>query len=537
MKPKVPGSLSGWLLLGILLLGLLLRLSRWPFRWNQITLAYATYFSGYYRLWEAGEWWGCLTQFVGAHPPLYSALFSAVQTVDPRPATWMGVSLALSCLSIPLLYRLARTFLGVPASLLASLLLALSVHHSFYSLEINDYPLLVMVGIGCHRAFVRTFLEGTGKNPWGWILWAVALLYTHFLGVTLLMAQGIHLLLASRPRLGRFLLPAAGVIALGLPLAATVWKNAQGEGYINAPTPLLQVPALILPDLWSRFGPSWIHGLLLVLALPGFFACTWDRRGTGQYLLVFLGVSSAFLLFLLSRGVAATGQFPYYLHLLPAWLLLLAAGAEGMWRWTPLRGRNITLTLVAVGVAAVSLGRVGFFLSEHDKAEGRIHTASQTHPSVAALVSSWRPGEAAFLLAPPGFADDDKDRIDPAYAHLSPGWQYRFTSPPGLSSFEPVDPYWGNPFDVNGHTLYTFTQVEKDRWIPLLDAHLHHRQPVWVCSYDLPMAPLYRADIETILAGYRVEGPREWTSGLLYRVMGKRDFADPEREPPGTIGP
>lgn len=503
---------------------MVVRASRWPFRWNQITLAYATYFADYSRSFEAGDWKTCLTLFVGVHPPLYSLVFSGVQALDARPAAWILTSLAFSVATVPAVYGLGRTFLGRSGAAAAALLLALSPYHALYSLEVNDYPLFALVVTLCHWAFARSFLWRDGRPSWPWVLAATATVYTHFLGVAVVAAQGLALLLLHGDRLGRFLPAAAAAVALASPMLPTVLTSAGGEGYINAPTPVPAVLRAVVPALVTRFGPAWVLVPLVPLVLAGAAVAARERKGIGRYLLVHVGVYGGILLALLASGVASTAQFPYYLGVLPAVLLLAGAAVDGA-----ARSRRTGAALAALGaVGAVAAGNVAFFVGTHARARAAVGAAGTTHRPVATLAGAWGERQAAFLIAPPTFGDDEKDRVDPAYAFLSPWRPHRFGTPPGLPEFVPVDPYWGNPFALpGGRTLYTFTQVDGERLRPLLDAHLRHGEDVWIALYDLPAAPMFRVEANEIARDYEVRDRRDWPEGTLLRVTGPMGGREP----------
>ncbi|HEY0777689.1 MAG TPA: glycosyltransferase family 39 protein [Gemmatirosa sp.] len=141
-----PGA-PGWVVLGATVIGFVLRVYRLGAQSLWIDEV-ATYLS------SAGSAWWVLTQrqYDGSVPPLYFLVVNAVLHVGDSEAALRAVSAVAGAASIPLLYAVARRWVGDARATLAAAFLALSPFHVWYSQEARAYALLVLLGLATVRA-------------------------------------------------------------------------------------------------------------------------------------------------------------------------------------------------------------------------------------------------------------------------------------------------------------------------------------------------------------------------------------------------
>jgi len=126
-----------------------------------------------------------------------------------------SLSAVLGLATLPLLYILGRRLGGHAVGLTAAFLLAVSPFHVWYSQEIRNYSLLMLVAVLSQLCFLRVLDRGRRRD---WVIYGLTVviaLLTNFAGSFLPLGQGLYLLFRRRDLLARFLLvQAMGVIAL-----------------------------------------------------------------------------------------------------------------------------------------------------------------------------------------------------------------------------------------------------------------------------------------------------------------------------------
>jgi mannosyltransferase len=179
--------------------------------------------------------------------PLY---FLLLRTVLLLPHASVDSALRLSsvvvgAVTIPALAWTGRRLLGAPAALAATVVLALSPFHVWYSQEVRPYALLVLLTVLTIGLFARALQRPTAGAWSAFGSAAVLALYTHPIAVTLPLICGLALLVAARthsrlPRGGLLTLAAIGVAYLPAVAAirargANVIADARGVSVVDVP--------------------------------------------------------------------------------------------------------------------------------------------------------------------------------------------------------------------------------------------------------------------------------------------------------------
>ncbi|MCP4810185.1 MAG: hypothetical protein GY913_24335 [Proteobacteria bacterium] len=374
----------------MLLLAASLRLLRGVVRWDEVAWQYAAYPGATVRALGEGDLVAALTTWVGLHPPGWQLIHAAQEIWLPVPALFLATSV---------LFSLAAVWIWRDRPLVA-LVLATSPVQLAYAAEVNDYPLVALLIAAAFR----------WRDDWKVLagIGAVAC-WTHPLAAVV-----VGLLALRQAR-------ALGVMALAaLPLLPGAYGVLTSGDTYGQPELLFGQSAA---DVIARFG-----GLGLVLLG---FAIAGARRE--KPVTVVLIISGSLYLMLVSFGIAAPHQFMYWLLFTCPLALLADAGAQGRWR-----GALVALCLLqAAWFGAFDSLRIAA-LSDGDR-------------GVDVALETTSPGDAIYLLAPPGTNDDDKSKSSAVLWRLAP-WQRMPMASPYAFSYE--DHRHGQPRLVDERTVY-----------------------------------------------------------------------------------
>ena len=484
---------SRWLLIGVVVAAALLQLSRLPFRWSPISIAYASYFKEFRHAVRVEGWDAAFTTFVGLHPPAYSLIFLGLMTLGVAPLVWHLLSALFSVAAVPAIWATLRRGSGPGAGLAvaaAAGVLAVSPHRNAYGLEVNNYPLLVLATSLQLLAFTawlrRLDADPPGRRPsmtdLALMLATVLALYTHVLSITLPAAQLTSLLLTTRGR--RLLVRFGAVQAVAalpcLPLLPAILSGGSAPP-INAAPGLVGAAESVLVGFPTRYGST--VGTLLVGAvalLGGWRILRSARTGSLAPLswLVHGVLTLAVIGAMVTTGVAADHQFPYYLAAIPSGALV-AGSALTVGAGSPLPRR------LATGALALGLIlHVGVAGLDYHGARTVLARAPIERGLVGLAIQECSPGCALILIGFPSYSDDDKDVLDPAWSLIPISWRVRFEHP-GVDELVTADPYWGQPVLMGGRWLYTFTGVDADRIDRIARHHLGQGHRVLLALYDV----------------------------------------------------
>lgn len=324
------GARRAVVLLGVLALGAALRFSgigTEPFWLDEVlTVAYSQGTVGRIVLTNAHD----------IHPPGYYLGLSAWRSaVGDSEVAMRSYSTAWSLFGLVAIVLLGYELGGLGAGAVAGLLLAVNPLDVFYAQEARMYAQLAAFW-SWDAWFLWRYLKAGRRGsraqrfPWavGWLLCCLAMLYTHYLGGLLAVAQGL--------------------LALAVLLRRRQWRDlmvlaAGAAACVLAFMPWLTLVVRLRGSLYSAGHVGWIPQATLDSATVGLMRVLFrgfapDPGAAGQRLLSVLGaavLSAAALAGLLgSRGagertVARGGRaFAFWLFVMP---LLLAVGVSLAW--------------------------------------------------------------------------------------------------------------------------------------------------------------------------------------------------------------
>lgn len=244
---------------------------------------------GWTMLLSAGPTLDDVTRTMAAdqHPPAFFMAFRLWRNAA-GDSEFAGryFSVLAAMLAVAAVYQLGRTLYGIPAGVLAALLLALSDLHIDLAQEVRHYSWLATLIIFSSAYYARWWRNPTRANRFGYVLSSILLLYTHYLGGYVLVAQVIHMLLTVRPikRLANALFLFGAVCAAFLPWALVVLE----QNRVRWDNPLYYQNALPNTTATYRMIRTALLGqhyaLPGLLALLGLVAISYAQRNNGDRL-------------------------------------------------------------------------------------------------------------------------------------------------------------------------------------------------------------------------------------------------------------
>ncbi|GAB4512430.1 MAG: hypothetical protein OHK0046_11920 [Anaerolineae bacterium] len=210
------------------------------------------------------------------HPPFYFyTLHGWVALAGDSILAMRWWSFLPSLLSIAIMFQIGREMvrqrpgivarsgaLGLPV--LAALLMALADGENYLAQELRMYTWHVFFAAGSLLFYLRYTRRPTRAHVAGWVVFSTLLIYTHYFGAYVLMAQGLHVLLflRGRVRLGAIgALIVTGLLFLPWFLGVTVQQFAQDAVCVTCAPPNNWERLLEFRLLW--FGQQWPLMLLL----------------------------------------------------------------------------------------------------------------------------------------------------------------------------------------------------------------------------------------------------------------------------------
>ena len=374
-----------------------------------------------YRLADSNIWWDegwsvwlarqdlwsiALRTAADEHPPLHYFLLHFWDIIVGESAFAVRFSsLALGTLTVALLFRMGRSMVNGWLGLLASLLLAISGFHIWWSQEIKMYSLASLLSLLSLYLFLRLLRDGDWRLWLSFVLVSELALWSHYLAILILLAEnGTMLVLLfqrakrgdPRPLVIPWAMAQIGLILLFAPwlylafTRPTTWSSPPPFNFplflhMAATVLSLGVTVEIERYLWPTLG---FMALVLVGLISLFKGPRRERQGGLLVALTLLLPPLTIYLLSLPPATsfyAAKIEARYLLILLPAYLLLLAQGIYLMGR----RG-----WLLGLFASAFVVGSLGYTL--RDYYAGR-YLKDDYATLVGHIKSYWREGDGVIL--------------------------------------------------------------------------------------------------------------------------------------------
>jgi mannosyltransferase len=168
-----------------------------------------------------------------AHPPLYYLFMKLwIARMGTGEFALRAPSAFFSLLSVLATYLLARRMLALTPALLATFFVSVAPLEIIAGQEARMYPLLQCLTLASTLALLACVEHG-GAIRWGsYVSLATAMAYTHYLGILVILAQGLWIALFSRIHLLSWLCAASGIVGLYVPWLPSLWyQTVNGHGW------------------------------------------------------------------------------------------------------------------------------------------------------------------------------------------------------------------------------------------------------------------------------------------------------------------
>jgi len=319
-----------------------------------------------------------------AYPPLYFLLLHAWMWLGSSEVWLRLFSVIVHLASIPMIYLVTTRLLSRREGVVAAALLAASPFHLAFAREVRMYPLVGLLALVSTWGMLAWLQDGS-RRGYRWFVGAgLALLYTHYIGALLLLAQFCVLVWGGWKRrdLAAGTRRWTGIVAVGfLPWMPFFLKGlATTHGY-GAEAPVGRLAFWFLSAVGAGFGQtdlalSLAAVVILVLALRGLLACPAGRvrRTLGWW----AGLPVGLELLSAALGKPVFGERTLILCT-PAWLILMAAALGRASRWERWAG-----ALLVAGLAIQS--HVRLFTRG-------LPEAPAAREALAAIVEQAKPGD------------------------------------------------------------------------------------------------------------------------------------------------
>ncbi len=273
------------------------------------------------------------------HPPLSYILFH-FWVMFGRSEIWLRLlPILFGVVTVFVAYKITQKLFNEKIGLIAGLFLSIAPYHIYYSQEIRMYSMAAFF------ATMSIWFLITNKRL-GYIFSTVALLYTHYMGVFLIIAQLIY---------KRNYQQVGVVFLLYLPWIPILWLQLQSgvsaNNYLPGWGSLLSLsPAKALPLTFVKFSLGRIsfdsqilYGAISLIVLLTFALIMFRAIRSGETkLLLYWLLIPIIITFLVSSFISMNQPFRL-LFVLPAMSILLAKGA---WELGKYRYLGITAVLV-----------------------------------------------------------------------------------------------------------------------------------------------------------------------------------------------
>lgn len=295
----------------------------------------------------------------GENGPFYYLVLSPWLTVAGRSEFSLRfLSLAFGVLAVPLVHRLARRLFPWARLLafIAVLLVATSPYLVWYSQEGKMYTLVTLLVLVSMDRFLAAVDQG---GVWRWLGYVVATslaFYVHLLAVLIVPVQVVVFLIRSRPlsqaRWWPWLASTAALTVPYVPLLAWQVPSLLNPGETGFQfLPLHQILFSLLGSYSLGIVPGvsvWILtlfiGVLLAVGLLGLERASWRVPLIILFSWLLLPILGLFLITLVRPLFTAR----YLIYVLPAYLLLLAAGIVILRRRAPLVAGLVLIAILSV---------------------------------------------------------------------------------------------------------------------------------------------------------------------------------------------
>lgn len=271
------------------------------------------------------------------HPPLSYILYHYWVMAGSSEVWLRLLPVIFGAATVFVVYKITEKLWNKKIALLSVLLLAVAPYHVYYSQEIRMYS------IATFFASLSMYYFVTSK-PIGYILATATLLYTHYMGIFLIIAQALYFLITQKKEFlnySKLLLGIFLIYLLWIPQLMTqltgglkVDQYLPGWGSLLSLEPVKAIPLTFLKFSIGRidFENIYLYGVLaaVVLVFYGFLLIkAWSEKIKLIWFWLFIPIILSWVI----SFILPINQPFRLLFVLPAFYILLAVGIFKMGRF------------------------------------------------------------------------------------------------------------------------------------------------------------------------------------------------------------
>lgn len=299
------------------------------------------------------------------HPPLSYLLYHFWMFLGTSEIWLRFLSVLFGVATIFIIYKISKKLFNQQVAIFAALFMATAPFHIYYSQEIRMYAIATFFALLSMYYFVR-------DKRIGYVLSTTALIYTHYMGGFLILAQMVYLFFHKKGEILNYLKYLGFIFLLYIPWAPRLLNQLENGFSANQYLPgwanfLSLDPSLAIPLTFLKFSIGRINFdnlslysffAAVVLAFFGYLTTLGLLKNKTKEvkLLLFWLLIPIFLAWLISFLIPINQPFRL-LFCLPAFYILLAIGIE------TLSSRIRPWRLAVAGVLLVNFLSAGIYFT------------------------------------------------------------------------------------------------------------------------------------------------------------------------------
>lgn len=277
-----------------------------------------------------------------AYMPLYYVLLHYWIKLGQSEAIIRGLSACFGVATIPICYLVARELVGKRAALVTALVFAVSPFQIYYAETVKMYALFGLLGT-LQVYFFLCILKGNQRRAWiGYLVCSILVIYTHFYGFFLFLAEGAYITFTwrmNRQHALRLSVCQGIAVVTFLPWLTTFLGAREHLAYsverglaltvVRFPLLLFQMTSGVMSSDYYRWEVVAPAALLAGgLSVRGFFSMTNERQAR-LFLMTWLVVPMAAALVLM-KVIKLFVYARYLIWAAPAFYIFIATGIQSL---------------------------------------------------------------------------------------------------------------------------------------------------------------------------------------------------------------
>jgi len=454
---------------GLLVFAAAVRWGRLPIIWDYWAIDYVSYV--YYHWEDLSQGRFPWTRLIGMHPGQYALGMALLLKLGGSLGALMWLPVLASCAALGVGTLWVRRQTSSAAGLLFGVLMAISPYQAHYGIELNNYPLFLLVGSllvvsvwACWDAPRTGRLVALGAA-------VAAAPHAHFFLLPLLAVIGVVVVATRRWRMLAAMAIGA-VPALPVLIAAATLPSEPGS-YMGSVTVDLLIEESSLAWV-GRFGtPTALLGVVVATLLGTIFALISrsTRRSAAMLLTVIASLAVVNYIGFVT-GAARIFQTPYWV--LPSWcafaLIALGCGAARTPKWLiPLLVLPPWFLQSGHRAAQPLSGAESVVGVWTDEGVELLDEPPSADALAAYLDDEFEAGDVVMYLWDPMYINDEPHRHDPLFAAFPPGevgpWDPESVSTGFGNEFRGGTVYFHNTVPMRGDDREASLAEALERWL------------------------------------------------------------------------